>query len=192
MSNYFGLKNSNAPEFINIDELYEKKKKSDLGKLDVCKRMLARAHEAIRISSRMSNDNCCWFEIPSFIIGVSKYDQAGCIAYLLDKLISNKLDAKYFHPNYIFISWNHLIPTYIRNEYKTKTGLTIDEYGNVKSEDNEEEIRDPILVNSGQTESGSAKKTGKQYEPISNYKPLGNLIYDPKILERIDDISISK
>ena len=41
---------------------------------------------------------------------------------------------RYTHPNLIFISWGHYIPTYVRNEFKKKTGIAIDEHGNRKED----------------------------------------------------------
>ena len=38
----------------------------------------------------------------------------------------------------IFVSWEHYVPSYKREEYKKETGITIDKYGNrIKEETNE-------------------------------------------------------
>jgi hypothetical protein len=77
--------------------------------------------------------------VPEVIIGVPKYDQANCIAYLMDTLQTNGFQVRYFHPNAIFISWNHWVPSYVRNEIKKKTGLIVNEYGEKIEEENGED-----------------------------------------------------
>jgi hypothetical protein len=39
----------------------------------------------------------------------------------------------YIHPNAIFITWDHWVPSYIRNELKKNTGLEVNEYGQTLS-----------------------------------------------------------
>ena len=132
MSNIFTLENvENFSEKINIDELYEKKQQYDVNKLALFNKILNRVHVRIRTTSKQKiNDRCCWYVVPEIIIGVPKYDQAGCIAYIMDKLQTNGFNVKYIHPNTIFISWVHWVPSYVRTEFKKKTGVAIDEYGN--------------------------------------------------------------
>ena len=65
-------------------------------------------------------------------------------AYVIEKLRENGFIIRYTHPNLLFISWKHWVPSYVRNEdFKKKTGQQVDEYGNlVKKEevtDNREE-----------------------------------------------------
>ena len=49
---------------------------------------------------------------------------------MMEKLIAKGFEVKYTHPNLIFISWMHYVPSYVRNEFKKKTGIVIDEHGN--------------------------------------------------------------
>ena len=81
------------------------------------------------------DEHFCWFVVPEVIIGVPKYDQGSCIAYILDKLKENKFQVRYIHPNTLFISWNHWVPSYVRTELKKKTGIAIDEFGKKINED---------------------------------------------------------
>ena len=120
MANIFTLENiENFSEKINIDELYEKKKQYDLNKLALFNKILNRIHVRIKTTSRQKVDeHFCWFIVPEIIIGVPKYDQGACIAYLLDKLKDNGFLVRYIHPNTLFISWNHWIPSYVRTELK--------------------------------------------------------------------------
>jgi len=145
MANIFTLENvEDFSEKLNIDELYEKKRKYDLNKLALYNKILNRIHVRIKTVSRQKMDECfCWFIVPEIIIGVPKYDQAACIAYLLDRLKDNGFNVKYIHPNTLFISWLHWIPAYVRTELKKKTGILIDELGR-KIEENLQEEGVPI------------------------------------------------
>ena len=131
MTNIFNLENiEDFSEKLNIDELYEKKRQYDLGKLELFNKILNRIHVRIKNTSRQKIDEqFCWFVVPEIIIGVPKYDQPACIAYLIDKLKNNGFNVRYIHPNTLFISWLHWVPSYVREELKKKTGLTINEYG---------------------------------------------------------------
>ena len=200
MSNIFTLENiDNFSEKINIDELYEKKQQYDVNKLALFNKILNRVHVRIRTTSKQKiNDRCCWYVVPEIIIGVPKYDQAGCIAYIMDKLQTNGFHVKYIHPNTIFISWVHWVPSYVRTEFKKKTGVAIDEYGNKIEEENggEDDDRlneDPnaalLRKDKGDDKlNASSKKNQKnqqQYTSISKYKQSGNLIYTQDILDKI-------
>lgn len=205
MSNIFTLENvENFSEKINIDELYEKKQQYDVNKLALFNKILNRVHVRIRTTSKQKiNDRCCWYVVPEIIIGVPKYDQAGCIAYIMDKLQTNGFHIKYIHPNTIFISWVHWVPSYVRTEFKKKTGVAIDEYGNKidenKGEEGEEEDDrsndngyDAALLRRGGEKNKDDDKSGKknqknqqQYTSISKYKQSGNLIYTQDILDKI-------
>ena len=87
MSNIFTLENiDDFSEKINIDELYEKKRQHDVGKLELFNKILNRIHVRIKTTSRQKLDEqFCWFVVPEVIIGVPKYDQSACIAYIVDK-----------------------------------------------------------------------------------------------------------
>jgi hypothetical protein len=183
MSNIFTLENfSDFTEKINIDELYEKKRNYDLNKLELFKKILNRVHIRIKTTAKLTkNEKFCWFIVPETIIGVPKYDQAGCIAYIMDSLEKNGFAVRYFHPNAIFISWNHWVPTYIRDEIKKKTGLIVNEYGKViedKEKDDEIQEEQPEL---------EQIKNSKKYTPINSYKPSGNLVYSQDLLSKIEN-----
>jgi hypothetical protein len=183
MANIFTLENfSDFSEKINIDELYEKKRAYDLNKLELFKKILNRIHVRIKQTARQNiNDKFCWFVVPEVIIGVPKYDQAGCIAYLLDTLQTNGFQVRYFHPNTIFISWNHWVPSYVRNEIKKKTGIVINEYGDKIEEIKEEEDETP------NTGSIQQIKNSKKYTPINSYKPSGKLVYSEDLLNKLEN-----
>jgi hypothetical protein len=184
MANIFTLENfSDFSEKINIDELYEKKRQIDLSKLELFKKILNRIHVRIKTTAKQSiHEKFCWFVVPEVIIGVPKYDQAGCIAYLMNTLQDNGFNVRYFHPNTLFICWDHWVPTYVRNEIKKKTGIEINEYGD-KVEEEKEYIEDEIQ------QQGNIQqiKNSKKYTPINSYKPTGKLVYSEDLLNKIED-----
>lgn len=198
MSNIFNLQNTNDfSEKLNMDDLYEKKKQFDLKQLELFNKILNRIHIRIKkTSSQKLNEQFCWFLVPEIIIGVPKYDQAACIAYIIDKLKDNGFNVRYIHPNTLFISWLHFVPTYIRNELKKKTGVVIDQYGkrvdeeeqqqNKTSFSNIETSNEPndYLLNLKNNKNETVVDNKKTYKPINSYKPSGNLIYDKRFTDK--------
>ena len=213
MSNIFTLENiEDFSEKLNIDDLYEKKRQHDLNKLVLFNKILNRIHVKIKTISRQKIDEqFCWFVVPEIIIGVPKYDQGACIAYVIDKLKNNGFNVKYIHPNTLFISWLHWVPSYVRTEIKKKTGVVINEYG-VKIEDQADDYsnhlnvhkpkisNDPYDIHGNNTlilnpnpRSTSTKEikqpslNKKLYTPINSYKPSGNLVYNNDLLSKLED-----
>ena len=198
MASIFTLDNiEDFSEKLNIDELYDKKRQFDLNKLALFNKILNRIHIRIRTTSRQKIDEqFCWFLVPEIILGVPKYDQAACIAYLIDKLKGNGFNIRYIHPNTLFISWNHWVPSYVRTELKNKTGIIINEYGKqiVTDEDadnNQQQdsnnYNNLMLKNSNNDQNNQkGKQQKKDYTPIKSYKPSGNLVYDEELLNRIE------
>ena len=199
MANIFTLENVNDfSEKISIDDLYAKKKQFDLNKLDLFNKILNRIHVRIQHTSRQNIDiQHCWYVVPEIIIGVPKYDQAACLAYIIDKLKTNGFTVRYIHPNLLFISWKHWVPAYVRNELKKKTGIEINEFGEKIVENNNNPnpnnniqnvhsinsnpslLNDPLMFN-----AEIKDKNKKEYTPIKNYKPSGNLIYDDSLFPK--------
>ena len=198
---------------INLDELYDTKKEKDLQKMQVFNRILNRIHTKIKMTSRQKiNSNFCWYVVPEVMLGVVNYDRVMCISYIVAKLEENDFKVRYTHPNLIFISWGNYIPTYVRTEFKKKTGISIDEHGNKKEEGNENSeeggsggggIRlitnsgggenaniDHTLLNRNKTSAASSANPNlvkKEYKPINSYKPTGNLVYSNDFLKKIED-----
>lgn len=170
---------------INLDDLYERKKQNDLNTLATYNKILKRIHTKIKTVSRQKIDEqYCWYIVPEMIIGVPRYDNGACTAYVIDKLRDNGFIVRYTHPNLLFISWKHWMPSYVRTELKKKTGIVIDGYGNEKTEEKE------ILLNESQNNisKNNLKKTN-DYRDINAYKPTGNLIYNEDLLKKIQDKS---
>jgi len=196
MANIFTLENvSDFSEKLNIDELYEKKRQYDLSKLNLFNKILNRIHVRIKTTSRQKADeHFCWFLVPEVIIGVPKYDQAACIAYLMDKLQENKFNVRYIHPNTLFISWLHWVPSYVRTELKKKTGIIINEFGekiddsnNLDDKVNDEPTNPNNYMFNNKEQNNQGKQQKKNYTPINSYKPSGNLVYGEDLLSKIED-----
>jgi len=203
MANIFTLENvEDFSEKLNIDELYEKKRQYDLNKLALFNKILNRIHVRIRTTSRQKIDEqFCWFVVPEIIIGVPKYDQGACIAYLLDRLKDNGFNVRYIHPNTLFISWLHWVPSYVRTELKKKTGIIVNEYGvkQIEGGSNDVSLTDAKLVEPLDPNSymlnlkdptaaptANSKQQNKNFKPINSYKPSGNLVYDDDLLTKIE------
>ena len=188
MANIFTIENiDNFTEKINIDELYEKKRVDDINKLELFNKLLNRIHVRIKLTSKQSNEKCCWYVIPEIILGVPKFDQPNCISYIIDKLKINGFNVFYYHPNSIFISWNHWVPSYIRNEYKKKTGIVIDEYGHTITNDEITDIQNTDVINKSINSSSLKQMSKKIFTPIDSYKPKGNLVYSENLLHKIEN-----
>ena len=194
MANIFTLENvEDFSEQINIDDLYEKKRQQDLNKLALFNKILNRIHVKIKTVSRQkTDDQFCWFLVPETIIGVPRYDQAACIAYLIDKLKTNGFNIRYIHPNTLFISWNHWLPSYVRNELKKKTGINVDGFGNpiekkaTQSQSNQPENINDILLNKKNIDNKETNQNKKSFKDINSYKPSGNLVYNNDLLKKLD------
>jgi hypothetical protein len=203
MANIFTLeKFDDFSEKINIDELYEKKKRLDLRNFDLYKKILHRIHVRIKTISRQKiNEQYCWYVVPEYIMGVPKYDQGACVAFIIDKLKNNGFNVRYVHPNTLYISWIHWVPQYVRTEIKKKTGIELNEFGKkietqeseYKMQDNYSDIifNEPIYSNPKNNydneviNNNEKQQNNKKYTPIQSYKPSGNLVYKQDYLEKM-------
>lgn len=165
---------------INIDELYDKRQKRDLKQLSIFNKILNRIHKRIQHTAKNKNcnDNFVWFNVPEYLVGEPVYDKGECMGYLVSQLENNGFHVKYVHPNTMFISWHNWVPSYVRSEIKKKMGVVVDEKGNVIEKREEEgEPNDIKTIN---------QKDQKQYTPIKNYKPSGNLVYGQDLLAKVE------
>ena len=191
MANIFTLENvTDFSEKLNID---------DLSKLALYNKILNRIHVRIKTTARQKIDeNFCWFLVPEVIMGVPKYDNGACIAYLMDKLKENGFNVRYIHPNTLLISWGHWVPSYVRTELKKKTGIVVNEYGvkmdNVdangtinNNNNNEPKSLDEMMFKSKDATSSSKSQTSKNFTPITSYKPQGNFVYNDELLNTLEN-----
>ena len=189
----------NLSDKLNIDDLFEKKREISENKLHLYNKILNRIHDKIKITSRQNQgkEQFCWYIIPEIMIGIPRYNVAECVEYILRKLRENNFVIRYTHPNLVFISWQHWVPGYVRQEYKKQTGESIDGMGNLI-------VNNPLLTN-GESSNNNAsdpnnlilnkndkndkikinKEKEKDYNSTKNYKPSG--IYNNDLLKKIQD-----
>jgi hypothetical protein len=185
MSCFLYLTDEEAQQKISIDDLYEKKHQRDLKQLTIFNKILNRIHKRIQITGRNKRvDRHIWFTVPEYIFGEPNYDQGECLGFLVSQLEENGFFIKYMHPNTLFVSWENWIPAYTRNEIKKKLGVVLDEKGNVLEKIGEQEIEshDPQV----RLMQANAKKDQRQFTPIGQYKPTGNMVYNPELFEKLE------
>ena len=175
---------------MNIDDLFEKQQQHDLKQLSIYNKLLNRIHKRIKhVSRAMKRETHIFYNVPEFIFGEQCYDNKDCTGYLVAKLGENGFLVRYIHPNTLFISWKQWIPAYVRDEIRKKTGVVLDEKGNVvKKKSEQEEVVDEDDINAGlfNQQQGQQEKAKKEYNDISEYKPTGKLVYNPEILAKIE------
>lgn len=198
MDTIFTLGDTNENAKLNLDELYEKKQQHDLNTLNIYNKILNRIHSKIKVVSRQNiSSQFCWFVIPEMIIGVPKYDHGACTAYIINKLTENGFIIRYTHPNLLFISWKHWVPSYVRNEIKKKTGVVIDGYGNKINESDDTTTTtsqapsnpDELLMQKSKKNISIGSDKSKTFKNIDTYTPTGNLIYNTSLFKNIEDRS---
>jgi len=174
---------------INIDELYDKQQQRDLRQVSIFNKILNRIHHRIKVTSRTKKtEKHIWFVVPEYIFGEPVYNKAECIAYIVAKLESNKFHTRYIHPNTLFVSWANWVPSYVRSEVKKKTGIVVNELGQVIETTDEKEIISKDDHNSKILNTGSTieEKPKKQYTDVNDYKPTGNFVYRPEFFDKIE------
>jgi hypothetical protein len=204
MSCFLYVDDEESTRKINIDELYEKKQRRDLKQLSIFNKILNRIHRRIQHIGRFKKDEQhIWFTVPEYIFGEPIYDKGDCIAYLVVKLEENGFLVKYIHPNTLFVNWANWIPSYVRTEFRKKTGKIMDEKGNITDPRSgeqtsvdtmreEEDINARLFNHRGNPNHGGGagaeppQQEKKIFTPISKYKPTGNFVYNPDILEKIE------
>lgn len=189
MSCFINVDEDDNTRKINIDELYEKKKQRDLKQLAIFNKILNRVHKrVIHTSKNKTNDMHIWFTVPEYIFGEPVYDKGECIGYLVTKLEENGFHIRYIHPNTLFVSWKNWVPSYVRTEIKKKTGMILDEKGNIIDKGEQDEKEGDVnskLFNDKTNNTNNYQKQTKQYTPIDQYKPTGNLVYNTEMIEKL-------
>jgi hypothetical protein len=189
MSCILYVEDDDAVRKINIDELYEKDQRRDLKQLSIFNKILNRIHRRITITSRTKrSEKYIWFTIPEFIFGEPVYDKTECIAYVVSKLQENGFFIKFMYPTTLFITWDNWVPSYTRNEIKKKTGIILDEKGNIvdRIEKKDGTSNDPNAKILNDRQPNATAKEQKQYTSIKSYKPTGNLVYNKEFFEQIE------
>ena len=147
---------------LNIEELYESKKKSDLTRLSIYSKLLERIHQTIRVASRQRNSlQFCSFVMPEVLLGQPNYDFSECLSFVLDRLSVDGFNTRYIHPNLLFISWGHWVPDYVREELREKKHIEVDHFGQV-------ETPEPTRV--------EFRTEAKPKPKMQSYKPTGRFV----------------
>jgi len=178
----------NFNEKVNLDELYDRKREIEINRMNVYRKILRRIHNKIKNVSRQNCDTFFFYIIPEFIFGIPLYNVNTCISFIIEKLEENGFRVKYTHPNLLFISWDHYIPAYKREQIKKETGVTIDGFGNIKKVKDKDE-KEPSILNftKNKTDKDSNDKRIKdnEFKDVKKYKPTG--IYNMDLLKKIQD-----
>lgn len=186
---YVNQKEEELETQINLDDLYERKQVRDLNTLESYNKILNRIHTRIKsVAKHQISEQFCWFIVPEVMIGIPKFNHGACVAYLLDKLQENGFNVRYTHPNLLFISWKHWVPSYVRNELKKKTGIIVDGFGKPldKNSNKDETNQDFNILNIGKKDSETIAQNKRNFKDINSYKPSGNLVYNKDQLKKLD------
>jgi hypothetical protein len=188
----------NETPSIDMEELYETKQKMDINRLNIYNKLLSRVHNRIKTSSRQrENNQFCWFLMPELLVGYPNYDISECLMYIIDRLERDGFLTRYVHPNLIFISWNHYVPQYVRNEIKTKTGVVVDKYGKEIKKETKRHSSYSNQINDTQQQQqhrdGPKKQVvelennrfKKKPQTIEKFQPSGKFLYDSKFFDSI-------
>lgn len=166
---------------LNIDDLYEKKHRQSLRQLSIFNTILQRIHKQIKQTARISStQKYVWFITPEFLFGQPLYNQSDCIAYIVHKLETNGFTTRYVHPNALYISWAQWVPYYVREEYKRKTGLSINEHGNtIEKHPQTETTNNNSAANSDKVETNTVRfANAKAFRPPT-------MIYDENLMDTV-------
>ena len=104
---------------LNIYDLHKKRNARERNRMSYYKRVLHKCYQRIVTVS----ENCkteCVYKVPEFVVGMPIYNGLECVKFVVRALKKNGFFVKYTHPNLLFISWKHWIPSYVRNEIKKK------------------------------------------------------------------------
>lgn len=192
---------------INLDDLYVKKHQSDLYKLSIYRKVLERVKSKIQLVSRRSKDEqYCWYILPEVMLGAPTFNKEECAIYVINELRENEFVVRYTHPNLIFVSWQHWVPEYVRDQIKKQTGLIINGMGetiggkkkqiapppslnmNEPTSSHADMFPGGIMPNVNLSEKASSDKTKKpQYRSVSTYEPSGILSYSRDIMKGLSD-----
>ncbi len=187
------IQSENYNEKLSLDELYDRRREVEENRMNIYRKLLNRVHTKIKMTAKNNlNQQYLFYVVPEVVLGIPKYHVNTCISYIIEKLVDNGFHVKYTHPNLLFISWTHYIPSYKRQEIKLKTGVNIDGFGNVisssnnsisKKVDNLDTIEDMNALVIKKGNESNLKSSLKEYKDIKSYKPTG--IYNNDILDRL-------
>jgi hypothetical protein len=169
---------SELPSKINIEELFETEQKTEIQRKNIYLKILNRVHKKITTTSRTKNNSkYCFFIIPEIMLGIPSYDLEDCKQFIFSSLIDNGFQIKYTHPNLLFISWSHILPSYMRKKIKKETGYIVNSNGEIQ---NKKTITE--LTSIPGPERKVEKKETEKTNSTDDYKPTG--IYNLDFLNK--------
>jgi len=178
-------KDEDRVEKINLNDLYEKEHKRNLRLLSCFNKILNRIHKRIQIIAKNRNsERHVFFNVPEMVISEPNYDKSHCIAFLKFELESNDFHFNYIPPNTVYVSWHHWIPDYMRDQVKKRTGILIDNLGNVVKTAAEEKA-EAAAARAAEEEAATA--TAAKYRPTANYRPTGKFVYNSELFNKIEE-----
>jgi hypothetical protein len=101
------LKNEES-EFLNIYSLTDDFDKKTILRTKVYTEVLKRVHSKIKQASTNLKKQCT-IPIPEYVMGMPLYDYNNCKLFLMNRLIKEGFDLKFFVPNILFISWAKVV-----------------------------------------------------------------------------------
>ena len=120
--------------------------------------------------------------------------------YGLYKRVKNGFVVRYTHPNLVFVSWQHWVPQYVRDEIKKQTGLIVNGMGETigGKKKEQERLQRPqsssthsSLFPDGQMPdikppqlNSETKKA--EYRSVSSYEPSGVFSYSRDMLKGLN------
>lgn len=156
---------------VDLDELYERQRIKDELKLETLQKILKRLFTKIKHMAKAApNTQYLLYQVPTYLVGNPRYDMGECVEYLEKNLTDNGFKTKFIHPNILFISWQHYIPYYQRMQYKMKTGILIDGFGNIISRKNENPAPKKENIFDNITEMRKAVEPSRWNADISEHK----------------------
>ena len=165
---------------LNLDSLYEAKKKRSMIQLRNFQTILLKAHDQIKTTARDPVAlPCCWFVVPTFVFGLSQYDFDDCVSYVQHELQNNGFQVRYYYPNTLFISWEHVVPKYVRDELRKTKGIVVDQFGQVVPTAEELPPQPPPKA------VADTQKPADTRRPADTYQPSGKLLYSAKMIHQL-------
>jgi hypothetical protein len=106
---------------INLDELYSRQHSLKVAREETYDKVLQRIHNKIRTAARVTPDQqFLFYVVPEVLLGIPRYNVQHCVAHVMKKLQENGFYVGYTHPNLLFISWEHYVPTFEREREKRR------------------------------------------------------------------------
>jgi hypothetical protein len=173
---------------INLDELYSRQHSLKVAREETYDKVLQRIHNKIRTAARVTPDQqFLFYVVPEVLLGIPRYNVQHCVAHVMKKLQENGFYVGYTHPNLLFISWEHYVPTFERERVKKEFGVRIDEHGQVIPDPAPK--HDPLDLHKSVAERNAAhdreeaRKKKSEFADTADYEPTG--IYGRDLMLRL-------